>query len=83
MDFGIGRYVSKDEALGLIKKLEEKGAVHRVFHEKEDVREPEIAICNCCLDFCAVLGSYNRGILPLHFRSYYLAGTGMIRDSHV
>jgi len=73
VDYGIGRYVSKDEALALIRELEEKGAVHQVFHEKENIREPEIAICNCCWDCCAVLGSYNRGVLPLHFRSYYLA----------
>jgi ferredoxin len=73
VDYGIGRYISKDEALDLIRELEEKGAVHQVFHEKENIREPEIGICNCCWDCCGVLGSYNRGILPLHFRSYFLA----------
>ncbi len=73
VDYGIGRYISKDNALELIQDLHEKGAVHQVFHEREDVSQPEIAICNCCWDCCGVLGSYNRGILPLHFKSYYQA----------
>jgi ferredoxin len=70
---GIGRYVSKEEALKLIQQLQEKGAVHQIFHEQEDVSHPEIAICNCCWDCCGLLGSYNRGILPLHLKSYYEA----------
>ena len=73
VDYGIGRYISKDDALGLIQDLHENGAVHQVFHDREDVNEPEIAICNCCWDCCGVLGSYNRGILPLYFKSYYQA----------
>ena len=44
-----------------------------MFHESENVDTPEVAICNCCWDCCGVLGSYNRGILPLYFKSYYQA----------
>jgi ferredoxin len=73
VDYGIGRYISKGEALETVQKLREKGAVHQAFHEEEDVDRTEIAICNCCWDCCGVFGSYNRGILPLHFKSYYLA----------
>lgn len=70
---GIGRYVSKDEALDLIRQLQQKGAVHQMFHEEENVSRPEMAICSCCWDCCGVLGSYNRGILPLQLKSYFEA----------
>ena len=70
---GIGRYISKEEALALVKQMQEKGAVHQVFHEEENIARPEMGICNCCWDCCGVLGSYNRGIIPLHFKSYFEA----------
>jgi len=73
VDYGIGRYITKDKAIEMLQNLEKKGAIHQVFHDKEDINRPEIAICNCCWDCCGVLGSYNRGILPLHFKSYYYA----------
>ncbi len=73
VDYGIGRYISKSDAFQLIKRLQKSGAVHQVYYEHEDMSLPEIAICNCCWDCCGVLGSYNRGILPLHFKSYYIA----------
>jgi ferredoxin len=70
---GLARFLSKSEAISLIRELQAKGAVHQVFHKGEDVNNPEIAICNCCWDCCGVFGSYNRGILPLNFRSFYEA----------
>lgn len=73
VNHGGGRKLSKDEALSLIHELQQKGAVHQVFHEKEDLGQPEIAICNCCWDCCGVLGSYNRAIIPLHLKSYFEA----------
>jgi ferredoxin len=73
VDYGVGRYVSKDEALEIVNTVRKKGAVHQTFHEEEDTGHPEIAICNCCWDCCGVLGSYNRGVMPLHFKSYYMA----------
>jgi ferredoxin len=70
---GMARFLSKSEALALVKELQAKGAVHQVFHKDEDVNNPEIAICNCCWDCCGVLGSYNRGILPLNLNCYFEA----------
>ncbi len=67
------RYISKDEATALIDTLEKKGAVHQVFHEGENLEQPELAVCNCCWDCCAVFGSYNRGFLPLNLKSYFIA----------
>ena len=47
--------------------------VHQVFHQDEDIRKPEVAICNCCWDCCGVLGSYNRGIIPLNLHAFFEA----------
>lgn len=71
--YGMARYISKEEALRIIQEVQDKGAVHQVFHEREDIGQPEIAICNCCWDCCGILGSYNRGLLPLRVKSYYCA----------
>lgn len=70
---GVGRHISKSEAVALIRELSAKGAIHQVFHEGEDLEKPEIAICNCCWDCCAALASYNRGIVPLNLKSYFEA----------
>jgi ferredoxin len=69
--YGLGRLISKEEALEIIKQSEKKGVVHQLFYERHDMRRPEIAICNCCWDCCGTLGSYNRGILPTSVKSFY------------
>lgn len=71
--FGLGRYISKEDALQKIREVQSRGAVHVVFHDRENVNKPRIAVCNCCWDCCGLLGSYNRGILPLHLKSFHLA----------
>ncbi len=71
--YGIGRHISKEEALKIVEEAQRKGAVHQVFHERDDLHLPEIAICNCCWDCCGIIGSYNRGLLPIRVKSYYLA----------
>ena len=70
---GIGRYISKEEAIDIISEAHTKGAIHQVFHKKENLNLPEIAICNCCWDCCGILSGYNRGLSPLCLRSYYYA----------
>jgi len=73
VNYGIARYISQSESLELIELLQHKGAVHQVFHEREDINLPEIAICNCCWDCCGILGSYNRGVLPFFVKSHFIA----------
>jgi len=73
VNYGIGRYISKAEALEVVHNARRHGAVHQVFHEHEDINRPEIGICNCCWDCCCTLSSFNRGLLPLRVRSYALA----------
>lgn len=73
VNYGIGRYISREDALEIIQQVQKKGAIHQVFHESENINLPEIAICNCCWDCCGVLASYNRGAFPLHLKTYYTA----------
>ncbi|UCD84297.1 MAG: 4Fe-4S binding protein [Deltaproteobacteria bacterium] len=71
--YGYGRQISKEEALAVIEETQDKGAVHTVFYEKDDLRLPRIAICNCCWDCCGIMASYHRGISALQYKSYYSA----------
>jgi len=70
---GIGRNISKDEALTIIDEAQKKGAIHQVFHEHEDLNLPEMAICNCCWDCCGILSGYNRGLTPLALKANFIA----------
>lgn len=71
--YGFGRLISKDEATRIIEETKKKGGVHIVWYEKDQLDKDAIAICNCCWDCCGVLGSYNRGINSLYFKTYYCA----------
>ena len=69
---GYGRNISKEEAIDILQEVSEKGALHSVFHEEDDISlRSEIAICNCCLDCCGLLRGYNAGSMPQNYRSYY------------
>ena len=76
--YGYGRSISKAEAIGILKEVRDKGAVHSVIHEKDDIRLPVVAICNCCWDCCGILKSYNMGAVPLKYQCFFSA---RIRDA--
>ena len=69
----IGRYITKQEAIDIITESHKKGAIHQVFHRKDDLSLPEVTICNCCWDCCYILTAYNRGLSPICIKSYYYA----------
>ena len=71
--YGYARQLSREEAFDVIQKVRDKGAIHTVFHEKDDTGRPQVGICNCCWDCCGILRSYNMGSLPLRYSSFYLA----------
>jgi ferredoxin len=73
VETGVGRLISKEDALKLVQELQKKGTVHQIFYPKDDIDKPEMAICNCCWDCCGIFGSYSRGLLPLRLKSYYKA----------
>jgi ferredoxin len=72
-DYGFGRKIEKNGALKFLEEMAAAGAIHTLFHEKDDTRLPNVAVCNCCWDCCGIYGSYNRGIIPLYFQSHYRA----------
>ncbi len=71
--YGYARQISKEEAFDIIQKVRDKGAIHSVFHEKDDTNLPQVGICNCCWDCCGILCSYNTGVSPLRYSCYYMA----------
>ena len=61
IDTGIGRKLSKDEALAVNRKAEQAGCVHFA----DNVMEGEIRhACNCCPCCCWSLGNYKRRRVP-------------------
>ena len=50
---GFTRLISKQEALEIIKDIEDAGLVHKVYHLNSDLSKDEVAICNCCSCCCS------------------------------
>jgi H+/Na+-translocating ferredoxin:NAD+ oxidoreductase subunit B len=50
-ELGIGRWITQDEALDVLKKSEEAGLVHQTGGDNRNIE----AICNCCADCCVSL----------------------------
>jgi len=48
VDYGHGQIISKEEALALVRSARDLGAVHSVFHERDDANLPQVGICTCC-----------------------------------
>ncbi len=74
VQYGYGRRISKQEAYELIQTVRDRGGVHEVMHTRMDVEnEPGLSLCSCCWDCCTALGNYNRGVMPLSVKAYYMA----------
>lgn len=73
LKYGYMRRISREEAYDIIQKARDCGAVHTVFHEKDDANLPQTGLCNCCWDCCGIFRCYNTGATPLRFSCYYLA----------
>jgi ferredoxin len=73
LKYGYMRQISREEAFDIIQKARDYGAIHSVFHEKDDTNLPQIGLCNCCWDCCGILRSYNMGAVPLRYSCYYMA----------
>jgi len=72
-NWGYGRHVSKEEAIDILKMVQDKGAIHSVIHERDDFSLPVAAICNCCWDCCGILKPYNMGAVALKYRASFVA----------
>lgn len=72
-DHGFGRRIEKNDALKVLEEVAKAGAIHTLFHERDDIRRPNVAVCNCCWDCCGIYGSYNRAAIPMYFKSTFIA----------
>jgi len=70
---GFTRFVSKVEALDIMKKSEEDGLVHKAFHPHSDITKAETSICNCCRCCCETFELWRDGALPLINSTNYLS----------
>ncbi len=59
-DKKIGRKISRDEAVEITRRCEEKGLVHLVDNAREGIRHT----CNCCGCCCWSVGSIKRRSIP-------------------
>ena len=59
VEMGIGRYISKEEAFGILDKARQDGLVL----QPENSQSPE-AICCCCGDCCVLMKMFNRHPRP-------------------
>ncbi len=71
--YGYMRQISREEAYDILQKARDCGAVHTVFHEKDDTKLPQGGLCNCCWDCCGIFRCYNMGATPLRYSCYYIA----------
>lgn len=73
IDRGLGREISKEEALDIIKKSEEAGLVHFVDNAEGDIQHN----CNCCGCACWNVGNIRRRKIPrdVLMATYFLRET--------
>ncbi|HDP80576.1 MAG TPA: 4Fe-4S dicluster domain-containing protein [Spirochaetes bacterium] len=59
-EFGIGRWIGRDEAMAVVVKAEEAGLVHQTGGDSRNVE----CVCNCCGDCCVSLRLIKRFPAP-------------------
>jgi ferredoxin len=69
VEMGIARYVSKEEALGILARAEQAGFIL----QPENSLKPE-AICCCCGDCCGLLSAVKKAPRPadMYATNYYV-----------
>ena len=69
----LGREISKEEALDIIRKSEEEGLIHFVDNCQEEIQHN----CNCCSCCCWNVAPIKRGLVPRDYimATYYLRTT--------
>lgn len=70
---GLGREITREEALEILKKCEEAGLVHMVDNAREGIRHT----CNCCGCCCWSVGTIRRRKIPrdILMATYFLRET--------
>jgi NAD-dependent dihydropyrimidine dehydrogenase PreA subunit len=73
INYGFAKKIDKDKAKEVIKKAEDIGLVHQVFHTKLDFNKDIDGICNCCPCCCGIFRLYYEGVMPFHARTTHQA----------
>ncbi|MFX1357292.1 MAG: ATP-binding protein [Promethearchaeota archaeon] len=73
IEHNLGKPISKEEALKVLKEAEEEGLVHKTFHDDFSFSKNENAICNCCKCCCILFQSYYRGVFAYHTITSYIS----------
>lgn len=73
LDRGLGREISKDEALAVLRAAEEEGLVHMVDNAEGAIKHT----CNCCGHYCWNVGIIRRRKIPrdVLMASYFIRAT--------
>ncbi len=70
---GFARRVTKEEALEIMKRVEDAGLVHKAFHNKNDIMKEENSICNCHPAYCDAFRLWREGAFPILSSAFYLS----------
>lgn len=62
-EIGVGRYITREEAMDVVKRAEAEGMVHQIGGDRRNVE----AICNCCPDCCGGLKGLKHSPKPAEF----------------
>lgn len=73
---GVGRRISATEALAICRRAAQSGLSHHGLYSLGKLAE----ICNCCMESCAVLRAFHRGIPEVVRPSAFLALRGEACD---
>ena len=69
---GFARKITKEEAKQILKKAENLGLVHKVFHSRLDMTKDLDGICNCCKCCCGIFRMHFDGAMPLYTLATYM-----------
>jgi ferredoxin len=70
---GFARMIDKEEAMKLLRKAENAGMVHKVYHPFGNISKDETSICNCHKSYCATFELWKSGTMPMINATNYLS----------
>jgi Fe-S-cluster-containing hydrogenase component 2 len=70
---GFVEKISKEEAKQIMKKAEDEGLVHKVFHNSLNIEKDVSGICNCCKCCCGTFLLHYAGAIPIMDITSHLA----------
>ena len=70
---GFVEEITKEEAIEIMKKAEDEGLVHKVFHSNLNIEKDVDGLCNCCKCCCGTFLLHYTGAVPIMDSSSHLA----------